>query len=163
MPQIRAASRRATSAWWGPALTVLSLLALTATGDAAALDYRATVDAATILYDGPSLKAQKVFVVGRDYPFEIVVNLEGWVKVRDMAGVPLAWVERKALGDRRIVVVKTPVADVLAAGESGAKTVFRAEQNVLLELVEPPVSGWAKVRHRDGQTGFISISQVWGL
>lgn len=163
MPRTRAPSRRAARAWWGPELTVLTLLALTAASDAAALEYRTTVDAATILYDGPSLKAQKVFVVGRDYPFEIVVALEGWAKVRDMAGAPLAWVERKALGDKRIVVVKTPVAEVLIAGEPGAKTVFRAEQNVLLELVEPPVSGWAKVRHRDGQTGFISISQVWGL
>lgn len=161
MPRTRAPSRRAlASAWRGPALTIL---ALTAAGAAGALEYRATVDAATILYDGPSVKAQKIFVVGQDYPFEVVVNLEGWVKVRDMAGAPLAWVERKALGDQRIVVVKTPVADVLAAGETGARTVFRAEQNVLLELVEPPVSGWAKVRHRDGQTGFISISQVWGL
>ena len=142
---------------------MLALLALTAAGDAAALDYRATVEAATILYDGPSLKSQKVFVVGRDYPFEVVVALEGWLKVRDMAGAPLAWVERKALGDKRIVVVKTAVADVLAAGDPGARTVFRAEQNVLLELVEPPASGWAKVRHRDGQTGFISISQLWGL
>ena len=141
----------------------LILPALLAAGNAIALEYRATVDAATIMYDGPSLKAQKVFVVGRDYPFEIIVTLEGWVKVRDMAGAPLAWVERKSLGDKRVVVVRASVADVLAAGEPGARTVFRAEQNVLLELLEPPVSGWAKVRHRDGQVGFIGISQVWGL
>lgn len=139
------------------------VLSLFVVGDVAALDYRATIEAATILYDGPSQKSQKLSVVGRDYPFEIVVTLEGWVKVRDMGGAPLVWVERKALGDRRIVVVRTATADVLAAGENGAKTVFRAEQNVLLELLEPPVSGWAKVRHRDGQSGYISISQVWGL
>ncbi|MEP6702751.1 MAG: SH3 domain-containing protein, partial [Betaproteobacteria bacterium] len=34
---------------------------------------------------------------------------------------------------------------------------------VLLELVEPPVSGWVKVRHRDGQTGYVNISQIWGV
>ena len=112
---------------------------------------------------GPSVKSRKVFVVGRDYPFEVVVSVEGWAKVRDVAGAPLAWVEKKALGDKRFVVVRVATADVLAAGEVGARPVFRAEQNVLLELVEPPVSGWAKVRHRDGQAGFISISQVWGL
>ncbi len=161
MPRIRASNRRASaSACWGAALAIL---AQAAAGDANAVDHRPPVEPATILYDGPSLKAQKIFVVGADYPFEVVVNLEGWVKVRDMAGTPLAWVERKALGDQRYVVVKAPVADVLATGEPGAKLVFRAEQNVLLELVEPPVSGWAKVRHRDGQTGFISISQIWGL
>jgi SH3-like domain-containing protein len=130
---------------------------------AAALEFRSTVDAATILYDGPSLKSQKIFVVGRDYPFEVVVSLEGWAKVRDMAGAPLAWVERKALSEKRMVVVKSGTAEVLAAGEPNAKTVFRVEQNVLLELVEPPISGWAKVKHRDGQIGFISINQIWGL
>ena len=140
-----------------------ALFGLTAAGEAAALEFRATIDAATILYDGPSQKARKVFVVGRDYPFEVVVTLEGWVKVRDVAGAPLAWVERKALGDKRVVVVRVPAADVVAAGEPGARMVFRAEQNVLLELLELPVSGWAKVRHRDGQTGYIAISQVWGL
>lgn len=160
MPRPFAPGCRVVSAWWGSALTVL---VLGVASEVAALDYRATVDAATILYDGPSVKSQKIFVVGRDYPFEIVVTLEGWFKVRDIAGTPLAWVEKKALGDKRIVVVKTAVADVLAAGEPGAKTVFRAEHNVLLELIEPPVSGWARVRHRDGQTGYISISQVWGL
>lgn len=143
--------------------TALVLGLLGAPGMAAALEFRSTVDAATILYDGPSLKSQKIFVVGRDYPFEVVVSLEGWAKVRDMAGAPLAWVERRALSEKRMVVVKSATAEVLTAGEPGAKPLFRVEQNVLLELVEQPVSGWAKVRHRDGQVGFISISQVWGL
>ena len=142
-------------------LAVLALLA--AAAPAAALEFRSTVEPATILYDGPSLKSQKVFVVGRDYPFEVVVSLEGWAQVRDMAGAPLAWVERKALSDKRMVVVRGGPADVLAGSEPGAKLVFRAEQNVLLELLEPPVSGWAKVRHRDGQVGYINIHQVWGL
>ena len=107
----------------------MALVALPAT----ALEFRSTVDAATILYDGPSLKSQKIFVVGRDYPFEVVVSLEGWAKVRDIAGAPLAWVERKALSDRRMVVVKSGTADVLASAEPGAKTVFRVEQISELE------------------------------
>jgi hypothetical protein len=45
--------------------------------------------------------------------------------------------------------------------------VFKAEQNVVLELVDPAyvsnTPGWAKVRHRDGQQGYIRIAQVWGL
>jgi SH3-like domain-containing protein len=148
---------RAPAAALGAALAA-AMLAV----PAAALEFRSTIEPATILYDGPSLKSQKVFVVGRDYPFEVVVALEGWAKVRDMNG-SLVWVERKALSDKRIVVVKSGTADVLAAAEPNAKPVFRVEQNVLLELVEPPVSGWVKVRHRDGQIGYIAINQVWGL
>ena len=146
-----------------PIRAAAAVICLAAALPAAALEFRSTVDNATILYDGPSLKSQKIFVVGRDYPFEVIVTLEGWAKVRDMGGAPLAWVERKALSDKRMVVVKSGTAEVLAAGEPNAKAIFRVEQNVLLELVEPPNSGWAKVRHRDGQIGFISINQVWGL
>ena len=40
--------------------------------------------------------------------------------------------------------------------------VFTAEKNVFLELVELAV-GWAKVRHSDGATGFVKVSQLWGL
>jgi SH3-like domain-containing protein len=155
MPMPRLAAKLPGGAW--------AALAALLAGNAAALDYRSTIEAATILYDGPSVKAQKISVVGRDYPFEVVVNLDGWVKVRDMAGAPLLWVEKKALGEKRMVVVRTATADVLVAGEPGAKVLFRAEQNVLLELLEPPVSGFARVRHRDGQVGYVGIQHLWGL
>jgi len=59
------------------------------------------------------------------------------------------------------------VAEIFASPEASAPVVFKAEQNVLLELMEagqaPSVPGWARVRHRDGQTGFVRIGQVWGL
>ena len=142
---------------------VFLLLASALAFPASALEFRATIEPATIFYDGPSVKSHKLFVVGRDYPVEIVVSVEGWVKVRDMAGSPLAWVEKKALGDKRIVAVKVPLADVFAAADPTSKTVFKVEQNVLLDLVEVPASGWVRVRHRDGQSGYINISQVWGV
>ena len=143
-------------------LLLASVLAMPA-APALALEFRATIEPATIFYDGPSQKSHKLFVVGRDYPVEIVVSVEGWVKVRDMAGTPLAWVEKKALGDKRIVAVKAPLADVFAAADPNSKLVFKVEQNVLLDLLEVPVSGWVRVRHRDGQSGYINISQVWGV
>ncbi len=135
----------------------------------AAADFRATADAATVLYDAPSAKAKPLFVLGRDTPLEVIVPLEGWVKVRDAAGT-IGWVDRKALTDRRAVVVRVPVAEVLANPEPAAALVFRAEQRVLLELAEPAASaattatpGWVKVKHRDGQAGFVRITQVFGL
>jgi len=144
------------------ALAVCAALALP--GVAAALDFRATAEAATVLYDAPSLKAKPIFVIGRDYPLEVVVSVEGWAKVRD-AGGALAWIEKKALTERRTVLVKAPQAEVLLAPEATASTVFRAEQNVLLEIVELPAPGsaWVRVRHRDGQSGYARLQQLWGL
>jgi hypothetical protein len=34
---------------------------------------------------------------------------------------------------------------------------------VVLDLVEPGASGWVRVRHADGSSGFVRIGQVWGL
>ena len=34
---------------------------------------------------------------------------------------------------------------------------------VAVELIEPGAAGWAKVRHRDGATGYMRLTQVWGL
>jgi SH3-like domain-containing protein len=140
-----------------------------AAGPLAATEYRSLADAATILYDAPSAKAKPLFVLGRDTPLEIIVPVEGWSKVRDVGGT-IGWVERKALADRRMLVVRVPVAEVRANPDDSAALAFRAEQNVLLEMAEQATSaaataapGWVKVRHRDGQTGFVRISQVFGL
>jgi SH3-like domain-containing protein len=135
------------------------------TGVAAAADFRATSEVA-VLYDAPSLKAKPLFALGRDYPLEVVVNVEGWLKVRDASGT-VAWIEKKSVAEKRVVVVRAAVADVLASADASAPVVFKAEQNVVLDLVDSDyvtaTPGWAKVRHRDGQVGFVRIAQVWGL
>jgi SH3-like domain-containing protein len=135
----------------------------------AAADFRTTSDQPTVLYDGPSTKSKPQFLYGRDVPVEVIVSVEGWIKVRD-AGGTIGWIERKSLGDKRMLVVRTPFADVRANPDDAAPVVFRAEQSVLLELAEAVSSaaaaaapGWVKVRHRDGASGFVRISQVFGL
>ena len=138
-------------------------------GTGAATDFQSTVDAATVLYDAPSAKARALFVLGRETPLEIIVPVEGWTKVRDVAGT-IGWVERRSLSDKRSLVVRAPMADVRANPDEAAPLAFRAEHGVLLELAEPAAGatttanpGWVKVRHRDGQSGFVRIPPVFGL
>jgi SH3-like domain-containing protein len=157
------AGMRATSG----ATTGALAIALAATS-ALAAEFRATADA-TVLYDAPSTKAKPLFVLGRDVPLEVIVPVEAWIKVRD-AGGTIGWVEKRTLVDRHTLVVRTPVADIRANPDENAPVVFRAEQNVLLELGEPASSaattampGWVVVKHRDGQSGYVRISQVFGL
>ena len=134
-------------------------------GSAWAAEFRATTEVA-VMYDAPSAKARPLFVLGRDIPLELIVNVEGWMKVRDVSGT-IAWVEKKAVGDKRMLVVRAPMADILASPADNAPLVFKAEQNVLLEVADTAyvstTPGWVKVRHRDGQTGYVRIAQVWGV
>ena len=136
------------------------LLLLAATG-AAAAEFRSVQENAAVLYDAPSRAATPLFVVQRNYPLEVIVHLEAWVKVRDQAGA-LSWVEKKALGDKRMLLVSGASAEVRARPEDGAPVVFTAAQNVALELLEVAPGGWLRVRHADGATGFVRAAQVWG-
>ena len=131
-------------------------------GAAGAVEFRSIADNAVVMFDAPSLRASKLFVVAKFTPVEVVVSLDQWIKVRDRAG-DLAWVEKKALSELRTVGVTAPVAEIRATAAEQAPVVFRAQQGVALELAELSGGGWVKLRHRDGQTGFARISQVWGL
>ena len=116
-----------------------------------------------VLYDAPSLKADRLFVASRYYPFEVLVKLDQWTKVRDVNG-EVAWVENKALGERQHGAgarCRSPTCAPRRAPQ--APLVFEAYKQVLLEVIEPPADGWVKVRHRDGQQGYIRIAHVWGV
>ena len=132
---------------------------------AAHADFRQTTDNATVAYEGPSARATKQFIYSRGTPVEVVVTIEGWVKVRDASGT-LAWIERRALGERNNVQVKSTVADVYAAADATSPILFRADSGVLLQIVTPQpanAGAWMQVRHRDGQTGFVRLDSVFGL
>ena len=128
---------------------------------AVAIEFRSVSPPAVILYDAPSLKARRLFLLNQGYPVEIVVSLEGWYKVRDAAG-GLAWVEAKALSTRKVVMVKIARAEIRRQPDENAPIVFQADQDVLLEVLDT-VDNWAHVKHADGAVGYIRITQVWGL
>jgi SH3-like domain-containing protein len=118
-------------------IVAVALVALSA--GAAAADFRATGDAATVMYDAPSVRAKPLYVYGRDIPVETLVSVEGWTKIRDSGGT-IGWVQSKLLSDKRMVVVRAAVADIRAAPEDSAPVVFRAERDVLLEIAETAAS-----------------------
>ena len=143
------------------AVSLLLVLVLFGIFHAGAADFLSVAESAAVLYDAPSAKAKKLYVVSHGYPVEVVVQVEGWSKVRDASG-EMTWIESKLLSDRRTVMVRQPLVQVREAADDNAPVAFQAQQNVLLELLEVAGGGWLKVRHRDGPSGFIRISQVWG-
>ena len=143
-------------------LHVVVLLALLCgAGVIHAADYVSVGENSAILYDAPSLKAKKLFVVNRYMPFEQVVVLDNWVKVRDSKG-ELSWVEKRVLSNTRYVFALSPVLDVRTEPDLGAPRLFQVRQQVALERLESTGTGWVKVRHQDGDVGFVRSAEVWG-
>jgi SH3-like domain-containing protein len=145
-----------TSRWTSIALLLAAWL------PALGAEFRSVAESAAVLYDAPSVKSRKLYVIGRSYPVEIVVVVDGWSKIRDVSG-ELAWIESRDLSERRTVLVKAKLADVRQSAADTAPLVFQAEQSVLFDLIEITAGGWARVAHRDGQGGYVKLSQLWGL
>ena len=143
-------------------IPVAALLMLGCTGLAQALDFRSVGASPVVMYDAPSAKGGKLSVAPRGMPLEVVFTSGAWSKVRDMSG-EMSWVESKDLVTRRNLIVRVANAKVRATADESGALVFSADKNVLLEMAEPATAGWVKVKHRDGQIGYVKAAEVWGL
>jgi SH3-like domain-containing protein len=128
---------------------------------AQAIDFRSVGPSAGILYDAPGPKSKKMYVAPLGMPLELVITNTDWSRVRDASG-EFAWIENKFLSQKRMLVVEATQASVRAAPSDTAAIAFSAARGVLLELAEPAASGWLRVRHRDGDSGYVKATDVWG-
>ncbi|PHV34025.1 hypothetical protein CSQ94_06900 [Janthinobacterium sp. BJB312] len=135
---------------------------LLATAASHAVDFKTVGAAPVILYDAPSSKGGKLYVAPRGMPLEVVLSYGEWVKVRDASG-EMAWTEAKGLSAKRNVVARAANLKVRASPDDTASAILLVDKGVLLEMSEQPSSGWIKVRHKDGQSGYVKTSEVWGL
>ncbi|KKO66134.1 Bacterial SH3 domain protein [Janthinobacterium sp. KBS0711] len=135
---------------------------LLATTASHAVDFKTVGAAPVILYDAPSSKGGKLYVAPRGMPLEVVLSYGEWVKVRDASG-EMAWTEAKGLSAKRNVVARAANLKVRASPDDTASAILLVDKGVLLEMSEQASSGWVKVRHKDGQSGYVKTSEVWGL
>ncbi len=145
---------------WRRAFAALCLIG--AASSAVALDYLSVGVPAAILYDAPSQQGKKLYLIRLQTPIEVVVRLEGWFKVRDAEG-SLAWIESRQVSEQRTLIVTAARAEIRKADRDDAPVLAELDKWVAVELIEPAAPGWAKVRHRDGVTGYVRSMQVWGL
>jgi SH3-like domain-containing protein len=141
---------------------IAGAMLLLASVAAHAYDFKTVGAVPVILYDAPSAKGGKLYVAPRGMPVEVVLSYGDWVKVRDVNG-DLAWTEAAGLSAKRNVIVRGANVRVRLTPDDAAAPLMTADKGVLLELVDPQVATWVKVRHRDGITGFVKASEVWGI
>lgn len=128
-----------------------------------ALEFRSVAASKAILYDAPSVEAKKLYLIGSGYPVEVIVNLGEWIKIRDHFGT-LSWVQSKQLSNKRMALIVSDKAELKQAEEESAALVATFEKDVVVEVLSTTAkSGWIKVKHRDGLSGFVRSSALWGI
>ena len=141
---------------------IAGLSLMLAAASSHAFDFKTVGAAPVVLYDAPSTKGGKLFVVPRGAPLEVVLAYGEWLKVRDVNG-EMAWTEAKGLTAKRNVITRSANLKVRATPDEAAAPVFTADKGVLLEVTEVVAGGWIKVRHRDGLAGYVKNAEIWGI
>ncbi len=145
----------------GLAAVCAAVFCLAGAAAAKAAEFRGVAGSAAILYDGPSERARKLFIVVQGTPLEVISTINQWVKVRDQSGDVL-WIARADLGESRHVVANA-LASIRRSPQATGELVVQVDRGVLLEVVDAQAApGWLRVRHADGAAGFVAAAEVWG-
>lgn len=128
-----------------------------------ALEFRSVAANKAVLYDAPSTEAKKLYLIGSGYPVEVIVNLGEWIKIRDHFG-SLSWVQAKQLTNKRTALIISDKVELKQAEDETSALLATFEKDVVVEVVSTIAkNGWVKVKHRDGLTGFVRSTALWGL
>ncbi len=114
---------------------------------------------------GPGTEYPIIMNYSKPYPiFVLDVANNGWVKVMDVDG-DRGWVHPKYLTfSPRYVITRLDPCNVRAGGGTDYDTqpiVFTCSRGVFLEVLEHK-DGWLRVRHAQGDEGWISAKIVFG-
>lgn len=147
---------------WRSLLAASVLVSLNAM-PAHAIEFRTVAANKSVVYDAPSTEANKLYIFGSGYPVEVIVNLGEWIKVRDHFG-SLSWIQNKQLTNKRSVLVLQDNTPLKQSEDANAALVTTLAKDVVVELLTPVAkNGWVKVKHRDGLTGFVQATALWGF
>lgn len=132
---------------------------LLATGTAVAQRVAVVVDRANVRA-GPGTDHDILWTVGKYYPMEVIKAAGDWYKGRDFEG-DVGWIFHSLVEKVPAVVVKKPLVNVRTGPGTDFRVLFQAEKGVSFKVLESK-DKWLKIRHADGEVGWIHRSLVWG-
>lgn len=112
------------------------------------------------LRSGPGTRFEKVWGAPRNYPLRVLKRKGRWLNIRDFQGFE-DWIYAPLTDRKPAVVVKVNRANVREGPGTNHSILFATEQGVPF-LVLDRSKKWLKVRHADGDEGWIFQKLVWG-
>lgn len=109
---------------------------------------------------GPGTDHAILWSVGKYYPVDTLRRSGNWYKIRDFEG-DIGWIHRSLLNKTPAVIVKRTLVNVRKGPGTNFSVLFRAEKGVSFRLLKRK-GKWLKVRHEDGEVGWIHRNLVWG-
>lgn len=121
---------------------------------------RLTVEKAKVnVRSGPGTNYEMLWEAEANYPVTVVERKGKWVRFRDFEGYE-GWIYGSLLGRTPSVVVKKGKCNVRSGPGKQHALIFTAEKGVPFRVLGRKGS-WIRIRHADGDSGWIHKSLVW--
>jgi len=109
---------------------------------------------------GPAETYDVIMKFTHHYPLRVQDRAEGWLKIADYEG-DRGWVSVKNVTLDPYVITKTAQCKIRGGPGTESPVAFTTEKGVVLQVTEEK-NGWVKVKHHDGDEGWISEKTVFG-
>lgn len=148
-----------TLLWAGLAGALAATTSVTAGGAATEEFVRVRVDSAN-LRSAPGTQAGPIRLSYENEPLKVLGRRQSWLEVEDFRG-ERGWIYAPLTDGSASVVVTSRLANVRSGPSQDQAVMFTAERGVHLLVVDEK-GQWLRVRHEDGDQGWIHASLVWG-
>ena len=138
---------------------LFSVLFALLTTQAMAAQLAVKVDRANIR-SGPGTDHEILWSVGKYYPLDVIKKSGNWYKTRDFEN-DVGWIFHTLTKKIPTIIVKVPLVNIRKGPGTSFRVFFQAEKGVSFKLLDEKAK-WFKVKHTDGEIGWIHKSMVWG-
>ncbi len=107
----------------------------------------------------PDVKSKKLWEVEKYHPLIVIEKKGKWCRIKDYQG-DIAWVHSTLLGKGKTVITKVKASNVRSKATTKSSILFTVARGVPFKVLES-TNTWLKVKHADGDIGWISKKLVW--
>jgi SH3-like domain-containing protein len=146
-------------------LLLLMFLTWSVCGQAAGMTMVSVSGEKVNLRKGPSTSDPIIWELGKGFPLKVVGSKGRWYKVSDFEN-DVGWIYKNLVSRKPHLIVKVnknskDQINIRSGPGTSYQVVGKAQYGVVFETLQRK-SGWVKVRHETGFTGWIKRSLLWG-
>lgn len=146
-------------------LLLLMFMTWSVCGQAAGMTMVSVSGEKVNLRKGPSTSDPIIWELGKGFPLKVVGSKGSWYKVSDFEN-DVGWIYKNLVSRKPHLIVKVnknskDQINIRSGPGTAYQVVGKAQYGVVFETLQRK-SGWVKVRHETGFTGWIKRSLLWG-
>lgn len=108
---------------------------------------------------GPGLDNDVLWQIEKYHPLVVIENKGAWIKFKDFEE-DVGWIHRSLVDDSDTIIVKANNCNVRSGPGTQFDVAFTVNKGVPFQVLERQ-KRWIKIKHADGDAGWIFNALVW--